>query len=432
MVLPPPPTLPTPAPVLNRVLASLVQVRVLLAGGLEERVGSGVVVAPGLVATNAHVLGDPGSFLKATLSAGAGRWTVTRSQVDPELDLCLLQVPGLPLPPVPVCPEPPSVGAAIFAAGFPGGRGPKVSFGRIRAVWHYRTRLLLQVDVETHPGSSGGGLFDQQGRLIGLTTFTEGGSPRMSFALDAESIKDLERQPERAGGQELRAAPGSDEVLREAAEDPRNWPAWEPSARQWTEVAPTNPDAWCALGLALDQRAQREGSPERVGQAVEAFRQALRLRPDAVVWNNLGVSLDAQNRFGEAEQAFHEALRLRPDYGLAWLNLGSTQFNAKAFREAADAYRRGLALLPDEAEGWLRLAHSLRALGDAPGEAAALEIALRYRPMDGAGWLELGLVQAKLGHRAEAQAILQRLRTLAPASLAEPLARMLQAPLPRR
>ena len=113
---------------------------------------------------------------------------------------------------------------------------------------------------------------------------------------------------------------------------------------------------------------------------------------------------------------------------MAWLNLGSTQVNAKAFREAAEAYRRGLALLPDEAEGWMRLSRCLRALGDAPGEAAALEIALRYRPMDGEGWLELGLVHAKLGHRAEAEAILQRLRTLAPASLAEPLVRILQAP----
>jgi Tfp pilus assembly protein PilF len=428
---PPPPTLPTPAPVVNRVLASLVQVHVPQAGGREERLGSGVVVAPGVVATNAHVLGEPGSALRATISAGTGRWTATRIQVDPELDICLLRVPGLLLPPAPVCPEPPSVGATIFAAGFPGGRGPKVSFGRIRAVWHYRTRFLLQVDVETHPGSSGGGLFDQQGRLIGLTTFTEGGSSRMSFALDADAIMALERQPEQPGSPGLRVAPGSDEVLREAAEDPRNWPAWEPSARQWTEVAPRDPDAWCALGLALEQRAQREGAPELVTQAVEAFRHALRLRPDALVWNNLGVSLDAQNRFDEAGQAFREAIRLRPDYGLAWLNLGSTQFNAKDFKEAADAYRRGLALRPDEADGWVRLARCLRALGDGPAEAAAFEIALRYRPLDMDGWLELGLAHAQLGHRAEAQAILQRLRSHAPA-LVEPLARALRTPLHRR
>lgn len=217
--------------------------------------GSGVVVAPGLVATNAHVIGEPGSSLRATASAGTRHWTATRLQVDPEQDLCLLRVPGLLLPPAPVCPEPPAVGASIFAAGFPGGRRPKVSFGRIRAAWPYRTRLLLRVEVETHPGSSGGGLFNQQGRLLGLTTFTEGGSRRMTFALDVDSTMALARQRGQTVGQELRAAPSSDEVLREAAEDPRNWPAWEPSARQWTEVAPTNPDAWCALGVALDQRA---------------------------------------------------------------------------------------------------------------------------------------------------------------------------------
>lgn len=98
-------------------------------------------------------------------------------------------------------------------------------------------------------------------------------------------------------------------------------------------------------------------------------------------------------------------------YELAWLNLDSTQCNTKAFKDAAEAYRWGLALLPDEAEAWVRLARCLWVLGEAPGETAVLEIALRYHPMDLHGWLELGLARAKLGHRAEAQAILQRLRS---------------------
>lgn len=401
-----------PAPVATQAGASLVKVRARLPQGELDRVGGGVVVAPGLVATNAHVAagGSP-----VFVSQGGVVWKVSAIRVDPDLDLCLLTVPGLPLPPAETGEGMPSPGSPVFALGFPGGRGPVVSRGRLRAIWHYRDGWLLQADVETHPGSSGGGLFDARGRLLGLTTFTATRSPRLSFAIAVSGLEALEGQPAELPGRPQRTGfTEAEDYLSALAEDPRNAAEWEPAARAWAEAEPGSPDAWFALGLALDQAERREvrgggAGGTGVQEAVDAYRRALALRPEARIWNNLGVALDAQNRFPEAEQAFDEALKLRPDYALAWLNLGSTRLNALRFDAAATAYRRGLALRPDEAEGWIRLAECQRKLKAWQAELEALGVALRYRPLSPELWLDFGAAHAHLGHRAEAEDVLRKL-----------------------
>lgn len=394
-----------------RAMVSLVKVRALGAHGGIGVMGGGVVVAPGLVATNAHVAAEGESV---TVSRGVDSWQATGIRVDPDLDLCLLTVPGLPLPSAEPGPEEPRAGEVVFAIGFPGGRGLVVSAGRLRALWHYRDGRLLQSDVETHPGSSGGGLFDAQGRLLGLTTFTAQRNSRLSFSISVAGLRALEARPVEGLGQGLprHRFNQAEDYLSALADDPRNAATWEPAARAWVAAEPRSPDAWFALGLALDQ-AGRQGagtSGSTVDEAVQAYRQALALRSDARVWNNLGVALDVQNRFAEAEQAFQEALRLRADYPLAWMNLGSTRLNAQRFSEAAEAFRRGLASCPDEAVAWGRLADCYRRMEDWRAEIQVLEVALRYRPLSPELWLDYGAAQAHLGHRGEAEAALNRLK----------------------
>lgn len=411
-----PPAEVQPAPLLDRIRASLVLVRVPQAGALMDRVGSGVVVAPGVVATNAHVIGPSALPRQSVICQGTAQWPVGWIQMAPGLDLCLLRIPGLPLPPVALSRQLPRVGDAVFAAGFPGGEGPVLTSGHLRAVWYYRTSLLLQADVETHRGSSGGGLFDHQGRLIGLTTFKTGPGSHLSFALDVASVLALEGQPDQGRNPLTPIRAEWADPLMVAAEDPRNWPHWETFAKQWTEADPEDPQAWFSLGLALDQRSQGEDYLGLAREAIKAYRRSLALRPVAQTWQNLGVVLDDLNRFPEAEQAFEEAVRLRPDYGLAWLNLGNTRFNVMRYREAAEAYRRGLLLVPDAGMGWARLALCLKHLQDWEGESSALAIALRYQPLSWDLWLDQGLAALQRGHREEAAAILRRMRADAAAS----------------
>lgn len=407
---------PAPRPPRAQALASVVLVRTRL-GGARVHQGSGVVVAPGLVVTNAHVA--TGGF-GTTVHAAGGVWAVTQIRADAALDLCLLTVPGLVAPAALPAPEPEAPGQPVMAVGFPGGQ-PGVTQGHLRGIWHHGEGRLLQSDAPTHPGSSGGGLFDGQGRLLGLTTLTFTTSPRLNFSVPWARIQAFLAEPEAGGGgrDSDRGDFGVDLMERLAA-DPRNAPAWEAAARQWVEDRPEDPQAWLALGLALDRavRVAADGgespSRPRLQEAAAAYRRSLALQGSPRVWNNLGVVLDLLDRPGEAEGAFREALAQTPGYALAWFNLGAAQMNGRRFSEAAAALQQGLALRPDEAEAWGRLAACRRMQGQREAAAEAYEVALRYRPLAADLWLEFGTLLVDLGRWERVREVQVRLADLDP------------------
>ena len=89
-----------------------------------------------------------------------------------------------------------SVGEDVYAIGAP--RGMELSLSRgivsqLRGDYGKRAAPLIQTDVAISPGSSGGGLFNGQGELIGITTFkiSGGGSEGLSFALPVEWVKEI-------------------------------------------------------------------------------------------------------------------------------------------------------------------------------------------------------------------------------------------------
>lgn len=426
------PTIPMTAPASVKVQASVLRVRGKL-GGIQGRQGSGVVVGPGLVATNAHVVEGTHDL---TVQQGPMIWLVSAVWVDRNRDLCLLTVPGLTAPPVEMAPAPATPGQAVMAVGYPGGQGPVVSRGRLRGIWHHEEGLLLQSDALTLPGSSGGGLFDEEGRLLGLTTLTFTPSPRLNFSVPVAWIQtppppegEGDRTP--LGHQEDRVS----DLLERLAKDPRNWPAWESAARQWVLDLPRDESAWLALGLALDHSARAsaeagqgasDASSAMLAESVAAYRRSLSLRRSPKAWNNLGVALDLLNRFEEAEQAFAEALAMEPAYALAWLNLGGARVNAGRHALAVEALQRGLALRPDEVDAWVRLAHCQRMLRQPEAALATMQIALRYRPLGAELWLDLGLLLVELARLDEARAVHARLVSMNPE-----LAVRLQASLQR-
>ena len=71
------------------------------------------------------------------------------------------------------------------------------------------------------------------------------------------------------------------------------------------------------------------------GAAVNAFRGAIKLRPDFPdAWNELGFALRQQGRYGESLDAYHEALRLRPNFPEALEYLGEAYVKMGRVEEA--------------------------------------------------------------------------------------------------
>jgi tetratricopeptide (TPR) repeat protein len=62
-----------------------------------------------------------------------------------------------------------------------------------------------------------------------------------------------------------------------------------------------------------------------MSEAIKAYKQALRLRPNSVeAYNKLGDAYYYATNFNEAIAAYTQAARLRPDMGEAFYNLAMT------------------------------------------------------------------------------------------------------------
>lgn len=162
------------------------------------RRGSGVVTAPGIVATNAHnVRHDEVEVVFADGRAATA--TVTAADLDG--DVAVLAVDTGDAPPITWADDVPAPGTAVFAVANPGGRGPRVSFGIVSSVGRTfrgpRGRRIAGSLEHTAPlarGSSGGPVVDSQGRVVGLNTHRFGDGFYLALPLDASlraRIEDL-------------------------------------------------------------------------------------------------------------------------------------------------------------------------------------------------------------------------------------------------
>ena len=136
--------------------------------------GSGVVLAEGLVLTNAHNLrGD-----ETTVTFADGRSaTATVRGVDSDGDVVVLAVDTAAVAPISWDPVEPAVGTAVIALANPAGRGLRATLGFVSAVGQTfrgpRGRRIAGSIEHTAPlsrGSSGGPIVDAAGRLIGINT----------------------------------------------------------------------------------------------------------------------------------------------------------------------------------------------------------------------------------------------------------------------
>jgi len=180
---------PSAQDLFKRVSASVVVVEVLDVNDVVVGRASGVVTAPGRVVTNRHVV-DAGMIWK--VRQGDAKWRAFLTYVDPDHDLAQLKADGLNAPPVSLRPSSTlAVGERVYAVGAPRGLQLTLSDGLISGLRDYENGRIVQTSAAISPGSSGGGLFDASGTLIGITSFGITESQNLNFALPAEWVQSL-------------------------------------------------------------------------------------------------------------------------------------------------------------------------------------------------------------------------------------------------
>lgn len=132
--------------------------------------GSAVVIAPETLLTNCHVLAQAKSFTirQDNLIVGA-----KLQYIDVERDMCQIVARNLKAPAVRMGDsDKVVVGQRIYTLGNPLGLELTLSDGLVSALRKDADQHLryIQISAPISHGSSGGGLFDEEGRLIGITS----------------------------------------------------------------------------------------------------------------------------------------------------------------------------------------------------------------------------------------------------------------------
>lgn len=138
--------------------------------------------------TNAHVVRDLRTvsvFVNGMESSAEVKFR------DRDTDIALLWADGLVVPKATISPDIAALqpGDDTFAIGAPKGLDKSISQGIVSAIRATPSRTLIQTSTAISPGSSGGGLFDRQGRLIGVTTLKIAGGEGLNFAVSAADLE---------------------------------------------------------------------------------------------------------------------------------------------------------------------------------------------------------------------------------------------------
>jgi S1-C subfamily serine protease len=169
--------------------------------------GSGVFInANGLLVTNYHVIeGADISKTIAKLSTGAQYCLKGINGLDKKLDIALLQFDGIETPHVVDLGDSDKLlsGDKVIAIGSPLGQENSVSDGVIADPARELSGVkFIQFTAPISPGSSGGGLFNEDGKaVIGITRATlkdpKGIAQNMNYAIPINLVKNILNGSER-------------------------------------------------------------------------------------------------------------------------------------------------------------------------------------------------------------------------------------------
>jgi len=299
-VLPVPAHALPPDQVFNTVKDAVVVVKTLDTLGRLKSQGSGVLISPGRVATNCHVVRGGPSY---QVARGEQRVAAALYAEDGNKDICLLDATDLGGEPAQLGQAATlKVGDPVYAVGAPRGLELSLSDGIVSQL-RGGPPPLIQTTAAISPGSSGGGLFDGDGRLVGLTTLYMRGGQSLNFAMPVEWIGEV--KPGRKPVTERR--PQTQWLKRATAlEQSKDWQGLLDWCRKWTNDEPENVNAWFGLGIAY-------GKLTRYQDAIDAFRQAVRINPTyARAWYNLGVAYGKSGNRTSALDSVRALRRLDP------------------------------------------------------------------------------------------------------------------------
>ncbi len=188
--------LPTDSDLRRAVVAagpSTVKVEGYGCGVIQE--GSGFVVAPGVVVTNAHVVAG---IAQPLVQVGSDVISANVLLFDPSFDLAVLRAPGLTAPVLHLDPTTVDRGVKAAVLGFPNGGPFTVDGAGIMATFEAQgrdiygksltVRRIYEINARVRPGNSGGPLVLPTGQVIGVVFSRSTTDAGIGYALTSPDV----------------------------------------------------------------------------------------------------------------------------------------------------------------------------------------------------------------------------------------------------
>jgi len=181
------------ADAIERSADSVFMLEVYASDNQKIGVGSGFIAFnPSLLVTNYHVI-DGGAYILA-ISDDKEQYFVTKLCIaDKNADIAILrfdQAPGMPALELDGITKL-KRSESVVAIGSPAGLMNTISIGNISAFYQRDGRDWIQFTAPISSGSSGGALFNDQGKIIGITTATYASAQNVNMAVKAKAVIDL-------------------------------------------------------------------------------------------------------------------------------------------------------------------------------------------------------------------------------------------------
>lgn len=190
-------------PIVSTSRPSVVKIRGVAPSCQKVLEGSGFVIAPNRVMSNAHVVAGADSV---TIEADGKTYDAGVVSYDPNADISILDVPDLPITPLQFADQPAPKGTDAVVMGYPGGGDFLATPARVREIIElngpdiYRsttvTREVYTVRGTVRQGNSGGPMINRAGKVLGVVFGAAVDDVDTGFVLTA---KEVERQLAKVG-----------------------------------------------------------------------------------------------------------------------------------------------------------------------------------------------------------------------------------------
>ncbi|MCV7357116.1 acid resistance serine protease MarP [Mycolicibacterium fluoranthenivorans] len=175
--------------------ASVVKIRGVAPSCQKVLEGSGFVIAPNRVMSNAHVVAGAETV---TVEVDGKSYDATVVSYDPDEDISILAVPDLPAPPLLFHDAEAKPATDAVVMGYPGGGEFTATPARIREtielngpdIYHTTTvnRTVYTIRGTVKQGNSGGPMIDTDGKVLGVVFGAAVDDADTGFVLTAEEV----------------------------------------------------------------------------------------------------------------------------------------------------------------------------------------------------------------------------------------------------